>query len=274
MADAAPVRAALVGATGRMGRAIAACASAGDVVRIVAALASPGSPHQGRDLREVAAHAPAGVVIGSDVRAALAAAQVVLDFSHAEVTASLVRACRDARKPLLVGTTGLSAAAQTDLDAASRDIPLLVAPNTSVGVTVLLELAREAAAALPRDFDVEIGEAHHRHKRDAPSGTALSLGETVARARGATLESQRAASRGTAGERRAGEIGFAVVRGGDIVGEHVVRFIGTGEELSLGHRAGDRAIFARGAIQAAAWLATQPAGRYAMRDVLGFKSKT
>ncbi|HKZ72661.1 MAG TPA: 4-hydroxy-tetrahydrodipicolinate reductase [Steroidobacteraceae bacterium] len=270
MADAPAVRAALVGATGRTGRAIAALAASGGEIEIVSAVASPGSEHRGRDLGELIAQQRTGIVIGDDLDAALDAAQVVLDFSHPVRTESLVRACRAARRPLLIGTTGLPASLYAALASASRDIALLVAPNTSIGVTVLLELVRQAAHALPGEFDVEIGEAHHRYKRDAPSGTALAFGDAVARARGGTLQGQRAPPRDGARERQAGEIGFAVVRGGDIVGEHDVRFIGTGEEVSLAHRATDRAIFARGAIRAAIWLAGQPPGRYQMGDVLGF----
>jgi 4-hydroxy-tetrahydrodipicolinate reductase len=157
-------------------------------------------------------------------------------------------------------------------DAAASDIPLLVAPNTSVGVTLLIELVREAAQALPVEFDIEIVESHHRMKRDAPSGTALALGRAAAQGRKQMFEDS-AHSRADGNPRRKGDIGFAVVRGGDIVGDHTVLFAGNGERVSLSHQVTDRAIFARGALQAAAWLAGQGPGRYQMRDLLSYKTE-
>jgi 4-hydroxy-tetrahydrodipicolinate reductase len=197
---------------------------------------------------------------------------VALDFSRGEAAELHIEACRKARKPLLLGTTGHAPSIGRKLDAAAREIPLLVAPNTSLGIAVLLDLVERAARALPGDFDVEILEAHHRGKRDAPSGTALAIGETIAGARGGTLAERRAPPRNGARVRQSAEIGFAVVRAGDIVGEHEARFAGEGEELTLAHRATDRAVFARGAVKAAAWLAAQRPGRYAMADVLSLKS--
>jgi 4-hydroxy-tetrahydrodipicolinate reductase len=150
---------------------------------------------------------------------------------------------------------------------------VLVAANTSLGVTLLIELVRAAAKALPADFDIEISEAHHRNKRDAPSGTALALGKAAAEGRAQDLATTAAISRNGESPRRPGEIGFAVTRGGDIVGDHSVLFAGSGEQLLLGHRATDRAIFARGALKAAAWLTARPPGRYWMRDVVGYKTE-
>jgi 4-hydroxy-tetrahydrodipicolinate reductase len=224
------------------------------------------------------------VAIGSDLKAALVAADVAIDFSHSRATRANLLACQDARKPLLIGTTGIGNDLASDFDAAARDIPLLVAPNTSLGVTLLIELVREAARSLPAAaFDIEIVEAHHRTKRDAPSGTALALGRAAAEGRGQVFADVAAlgTSEGlgpridrssSAGSRPVGEIGFAVVRGGDIVGEHAVLFAGNGEHLSLGHRATDRSIFARGALKAAAWLASKPPGRYFMRDLVTYES--
>jgi 4-hydroxy-tetrahydrodipicolinate reductase len=157
---------------------------------------------------------------------------------------------------------------QHELERAARHIPLLVAPNTSLGVTLLVELARQCARALPAQFDVEIIEAHHRHKKDAPSGTALALGHAVAEARGVPLDPAALQHRAGGQVRREGEIGFAVVRGGDVVGEHTVLFAGLGEQVTLGHRATDRGVFARGALEAAVWLIRRPPGCYAMRDIL------
>jgi 4-hydroxy-tetrahydrodipicolinate reductase len=272
----AGVRAVVIGVSGRMGRALVrAAGEAGSTgalgeVRVTGAVASAASASLGRDAGELAGGEPLGVKVTSDLRAALAAADVAVDFSQPQATRANLAACRAARKPLLIGTTGFGAElAAEELEAAAREIPLLVAPNTSLGVALLVELVRRAATALPPQFDIEILEAHHRGKRDAPSGTALELARAAAEGRG--LESSQAlsgASGGRAGPRRPGEIGFAVLRGGDLVGEHTVLFAGPGEELRLSHRAADRAIFARGALRAALWLAGQPPGRYGMSNIV------
>jgi 4-hydroxy-tetrahydrodipicolinate reductase len=176
--------------------------------------------------------------------------------------------------PLLVGATGFDAAAQSELNRAAKKIAVLVAPNTSVGVALLSELVAQAAAALGESYDVEIAEAHHRTKRDAPSGTALKLGEAVAQARGRSLEEVAVYARyGKDTPAAHGSIGFSVVRAGDIVGEHTVTFAGAGERLEITHRASDRMTFAQGALRAAAWLPGRPAGLYGMRDVLGVQKK-
>lgn len=260
------VRAALIGISGRMGLALVRAASQSKEISIAAAVASPQSPALGKDAGELAGTGRLGVTITPDLAAALAQADVAIDFSNGAATQTNLAACRKARKPLLVGTTGYPA--DTDFDAAARDIPVLVAPNTSLGVTLLIELVRQAAAALPPEFDIEIIEAHHRMKKDAPSGTALALGKAAAEGRGQSLDPVR--RDGMA--RQGGEIGFAVVRGGDIVGEHSVLFAGIGESLTLSHRATDRALFARGALQAAAWLQARSPGRYFMRDLFTNKS--
>ena len=259
-----PVRAALIGVTGRMGEALLRAAPAVPRLRVTAAVASPGSPSLGRDAGEVAGVGCLHVPIISDLPRALAEADVVIDFSSATATRANLAACRAARKPLLIGTTGFAAELDGAFAAAARDIPLLVAANTSLGVTLLLELVRIAARALPPAFDIHILDAHHRSKPDAPSGTALALG---AAARGA-----RQAAGG--GAHRGGDVGFASVRAGDIVGEHTVLFAGPGEALSLTHRATDRGIFARGALAAALWLQSRPPGRYTMRDLLAQKTVT
>jgi 4-hydroxy-tetrahydrodipicolinate reductase len=262
------IRVAIIGAAGRMGRALIRAAPEFSELTIAAAVVSASSPALSQD----AGVAANGVRITRDLAAALAAADVAIDFSSAQATRSNLTACRNARKALLIGTTGFGADVADEFDAASEDIPLLVAPNTSVGVTLLIELVREAARALPGNrFDIEITEAHHRLKRDAPSGTALALGRAAAEGRGQEFDQVAVTSRAS-GARVDGEIGFAVVRGGDVVGEHTVLFAGTGERLTLSHQATDRAIFARGALQAAAWLASRPAGRYFMRDLVTYKS--
>jgi 4-hydroxy-tetrahydrodipicolinate reductase len=286
MAASEPLNTVIIGAGGRMGRALArAVAEIPARMRISAAVASTTSASLGKDFGELAGLARLDVRVTDDLAAGLEGADVVIDFSQPHATRSNLTVCRAARKPLLIGTTGFAADLGSLFDDAAREIPLLVAPNTSIGVTLLLELTRIAAKALPADFDIEIVEAHHRMKKDAPSGTALALGTAAARGRGhadthpkdATSRiGDRAASEGIprGGERPKGEVGYAVIRGGDIVGEHTVLFAGTGEQVTLGHRATDRAIFARGAVQAASWLAGQAPGRYFMSDFLGLNSIT
>jgi 4-hydroxy-tetrahydrodipicolinate reductase len=259
-------RAAIIGITGRMGRALVRAASESKELSITAAVASPESAALGKDAGELAAVGHLGVTVTSDLAAALAQADVVIDFSNAAATGANLAACRQARKPLLIGTTGFSPG--PEFEAAAAEIPLLIAPNTSLGVTVLIELVRQAAAALPASFDIEIVEAHHRKKQDAPSGTALALGKAAAE--GLDLPADAVRQDGKA--RQGNEIGFAVVRGGDIVGEHDVLFAGIGESLTLSHRATDRAIFARGALRAAVWLQSRAPGRYFMRDLFTHKS--
>jgi 4-hydroxy-tetrahydrodipicolinate reductase len=195
----------------------------------------------------------------------LAGAQLVIDFSHPAATGSNLAACVGAGVPLLIGTTGIAESVQAQFAAAAERIPLLVAANTSRGLNVLLELARRAAAALPDSYDIEVLEAHHRSKIDAPSGTALALGAAAAEGRGLGAASVSAQARlGLVGPRPAGQIGFAVVRGGDVIGEHELLFLGEGERLRLAHTVTDRAVFARGALEAGLWLAGQPSGRYRM----------
>lgn len=266
------IRAAIIGVTGRMGQALVRAASEVAELSVVAAVASPKSSALGKDAGELAGVGTSGVRVTADIADALSKADVAIDFSNADATQSNLTACRQARKPLLIGTTGFASDLTAAFEAAAKDIPLLVAPNTSVGVTLLIELVRQAARALPTQFDIEIVEAHHRTKRDAPSGTALALGKAAAEGRGQRFGPAEAGVRREGTARQDGEIGFAVLRGGDIVGEHSVLFAGIGESLTLSHRATDRAIFARGALQAAVWLAPRSAGRYFMRDLVTHKS--
>lgn len=206
----------------------------------------------------------------TDVRIVEREADVFVDFSAPEALEAHLAEARRAGRPILVGTTGLSAAQQAELDAAAVEIAVLYAANTSLGVNLLSHLVREAAGRLGEEWDVEIVEMHHRMKADAPSGTALLLGEAAAEGRGVDLAGVAERGRdGMTGPRRPGGIGFASLRGGTVAGEHMVVFAGEGERIELGHRAESRAIFARGAIAAALWLAGKPAGRYAMADVLG-----
>jgi len=262
-------RALIIGAAGRMGQALVRAARDRADVRISAAVAAEDSPLLGRDIGELAGIGALGVPLVADLSGALTECDVAMDFSHPAATAANLAACCASGKPLLIGTTALAPSLRHELERAAKHIALLVAPNTSLGVTLLLELVRQCAAVLPLDFDAEILESHHRQKRDSPSGTALALGHAVADARGLELEHVGVRSRaGSDTPRREGEIGFAVLRGGDAVGEHTVIFAGSGEQLALTHRATDRAIFARGALDAATWLAGRPPGRYGMRDIV------
>jgi 4-hydroxy-tetrahydrodipicolinate reductase len=268
------VRATLIGVSGRMGQALLRAAPAFPRLNITGAVASPTSLSLGRDAGEVAGVGCLHLPIISDLPRALTEADVAIDFSSAAATRTHLAACRAARKPLLIGTTGLAAELDRALAAAARDIPLLVAANTSLGVTLLLELVRIAARALPPAFDVDILDVHHRSKHDAPSGTALALGAAAREARQMSAAAGGASGAAAAGDgaHREGEVGFASVRAGDIVGEHTVLFAGPGEQLSLTHRATDRGIFARGALAAALWLQSRPPGRYTMGDLLAQKT--
>lgn len=284
------VRAVIVGVTGRMGRELLRAAPGFAQLILTGAIASPASLALGRDAGEVAGAGPTNLTVSSDLPRALAQADIAIDFSHATATAETLRACHRAGKALLIGTTGFAGDLEVQLEAAARDIPLLIAANTSIGVTLLTELVRAAAGSLPPGFDIDVLDMHHRLKADAPSGTALALGRAAAEARAVALPAPAAPSvagggkataggAGTppappAGPRPQGQIGFAAVRAGDIVGEHTVLFSGPGEQLCLTHRANDRAIFARGALAAALWLASRPAGRYTMGDFLGIKTST
>ncbi len=268
-----PVRIAVFGATGRMGRSLIQAIHDSTEFELVGALASSESPALGSDAGEVAGlNRRFGAAVTADPKAALARADVALDFTVAGAVRGNLAACLASGCPLLVGTTGLDVETLAALEEAAARIALLVAPNTSLGINLLAQLVERAAAALPPEYDIEVLEAHHRYKVDAPSGTALRLGEAAAAGRGEDLKALAIPARsGTTGARREGSIGFAVVRGGDIVGEHTVLYAGPGERLELTHRAHDRLTFAYGALRAAEWLRGRAAGRYTMGDVLGFR---
>lgn len=254
------VRIALLGAAGRMGRAVLELAQDYPGVQISAALVRAGY---------AAPSALHGIKFSTDLRAALAASDVLLDFSTPASTAVALDACLAVGKPLVTGVTGMDDELHARLMAASGRIALLVAPNMSLGANLLLALTRTAAAALGPEYDLEITDIHHRSKRDAPSGTALALGEAAASARHQRLEDQAVFTRhGKSQPRREGSIGFASLRAGDAAGEHRVLFGGPAETLELAHHAASRAAFARGALAAARWIARQPPGLYNMAEVL------
>jgi 4-hydroxy-tetrahydrodipicolinate reductase len=242
----APTRIGIYGSAGRMGRAIAAA------------------------IRDEGAVVAGGADSRDDPHPLAAGADVLVDFSLPSGLEAHLNAARAAGTPIVIGTTGLSVAHHALIDEAAAEIAVLQTGNTSLGVTLLGILVREAAARLGADWDIEIVEMHHRHKVDAPSGTALLLGEAAARGRGTTLSEVRVDGRaGLIGARSEGTIGFASLRGGSVVGDHTVILAGEGERIELGHRGEDRSIFAKGAVKAALWLAGQAPGRYRMGDVLG-----
>jgi 4-hydroxy-tetrahydrodipicolinate reductase len=246
----------MVGAAGRMGQAVTQLASVQAEFHCAGAIDRTADAARG---------------ITTDLASVLPGAQVMIDFSSPTQTAANLARCAEYGVAALVGTTGLGDDVEVAATAAAQRIPVLIAANTSVGVTLLAELVRAAARALPGEFDIEIFESHHRLKKDAPSGTALALGRAAAAGRGQALGQVAVAPRGS-GERRIGEIGFSVLRAGDIVGDHTVYFAGEGERLVLRHEATDRSVFARGALQAARWLIGRPPGRYSMADVIGLKT--
>jgi 4-hydroxy-tetrahydrodipicolinate reductase len=261
---------AVLGISGRVGRCLVRAIRESPDFALTGALASPSSSALGRDAGEVAQAGPLAVAVTADREQALARAEVAIDFTLPEALGDNLAAVSRAGIPLVVGMTGIDAARQAELRRFSERLPLLVGPNMSLAVNLLFGLAGRAAAALPPDYDVEIVEAHHRGKADAPSGTALRLGEIVAGARGGTLAGQAVYGRlGKNASRAPGAIGFASIRGGDIVGQHQVLFAGTGETLELVHRTTDRMTFAYGALAAARWIVDRPPGFYGMSDVLG-----
>jgi len=266
---------AIAGAGGRMGQALLEATFAEPGIALVGALDIAGSPLLGRDAGERLGRAT-GVMVGADVAQGVAGADVLLDFTRPEGTLSHLRACASAGVAAVVGTTGLSASDKRTLAEIAGSIPVVFAPNMSAGVTVLLRLVEQAAQLLGQGYDVEIVEMHHRHKVDAPSGTALQLGAAVAQALGRDLKRDAVYGRqGVTGERQAQSIGFATLRGGDVVGDHSVIFAGAGERLELTHKAGSRMNFARGALRAARFVAVKRAqgvaGLFDMQDVMGIR---
>ncbi|MBL8224491.1 MAG: 4-hydroxy-tetrahydrodipicolinate reductase [Chromatiales bacterium] len=257
----------VLGANGRMGQALVRLLADHPRLRLAGALTEPGHAAVGRDAGELAGIGANGVRVTDRLPEALANTEVVIDFTAAAATPGHVLACAERGLPVVVGTTGIGGAGEAALKAAAVRVAVVYSRNMSLGITVLTELAAQAARLLGPGFDIEVVEAHHRHKVDAPSGTALQLGEAVAAARHQSLADVRVDDR--SGARPAGGIGFASIRAGAIVGDHSVLLVGEEETLELRHHAADRALFARGALRAADWVIGRPAGLYGMRDVLG-----
>ena len=265
-------RVAVAGASGRMGRMLIEAIRDADDCVLAGALDVPQSPAIGSDATATFGIA-SGIAITANLAAGLKDAQVLIDFTRPEGTLQYVRACRELRVNMVIGTTGFTDAQKAEIHAASSDIAIMMAPNMSVGVNVILKLLQMAAKAMPTGYDIEIIEAHHRHKVDAPSGTALKMGEVIAEALGRDLKDCAVYSReGVSGERDPSSIGFATVRGGDIVGDHTVLFAGTGERIEITHRSSSRATYAQGSMRAVRFLAHQRTGMFDMFDVLGLSA--
>ncbi|RYB02725.1 4-hydroxy-tetrahydrodipicolinate reductase [Lichenibacterium ramalinae] len=263
------MRLVVTGAGGRMGRMLVAAVQATPGVMLSAALARAGSPALGQDAGMLAGLGPIGVPVTEDPLEAFVAADGVLDFTLPDATVHFAMLAAQARIAHVIGTTGLVAADLARLEAAARHAPLVRSGNMSLGVNLLAALVRRAARTLGTEWDIEIAEMHHRGKVDAPSGTALLLGEAAAEGRGTSLAEAAVRGRdGITGAREAGTIGFAALRGGTVVGEHSVVFAGDGERIELNHRAEDRSLFARGAVKAALWARGRRPGLYSMADVL------
>lgn len=261
---------AVAGSSGRMGRMLLETVLGSAQMRLAAALEQTGHPCVGKDAGELVG-ARCGVTIADQVEPALRGCQVLIDFTRPEGTLAHLAICRRLGVKMVIGTTGFDEEQKKAIAAAAADIAIVLAPNMSVGVNVTLKLLELAAAAL-RGYDVEIIEAHHRHKVDAPSGTALRMGEVVAKAQGKALPECAVYERhGVTGERSNEAIGFATVRGGDIVGDHTVLFAGIGERIEITHRAASRATYAQGAVRAARFLSGKKNGLFDMQDVLGLK---
>ena len=262
---------AIAGASGRMGQMLIEAVRAADDCRLGGALDMAGSPALGQDAGAFSGQA-AGVLITSDLRQGLKGCDVLIDFTRPEGTLEHLRVCRELGVSAVIGTTGFSDAQKAEIAEASQHIAIMMAPNMSVGVNVTLKLLEMAAKALSTGYDIEIVEAHHRHKVDAPSGTALKMGEVIADALGRDLKECAVYERyGVTGERDPSSIGFATIRGGDIVGDHTVLFAGTGERIEISHKSSSRVTYAQGSLRAARFLAGRKAGLFDMFDVLNLK---
>ncbi len=264
----------ILGADGRMGAAVIRAVADASGVRLGASLTAPGSPGLGQDAGSLSGIKPNGIRLTDDMKAGLNACDVLIDFSapKAALKAAAILSGKDSRCSAMVsGTTGFTKAENKSFDASASNLALLRAGNFSPGVTALSVLVELATEKLGAGWDIEVLEMHHRHKVDAPSGTALLLGEAAAKGRGLNLKDSQVLSReGQTGARKEGDIGFAVLRGGGVIGRHDVKLANEREMITLSHDAFDRSVFARGAVSAALWLAAQKSGLYSMRDVLGF----
>ena len=262
---------AIAGASGRMGRMLIEAIQNAPDARLAGALDIPGSPALGADATAYLG-VTSGIVITPDLHEGLKNAKYLIDFTRPEGTLAHLRVCRELGVNMIIGTTGFTAEQKAEIDDAARDIAIVMAPNMAVGVNVVFKLLAQAAKALKEGYDIEIIEAHHRYKVDAPSGTALKMGEVVAEAVGRDLKDCAVYGReGVTGERDPSTIGCATIRGGDVVGDHTVLFAGIGERIEITHKSSSRATYAQGSLRAVRFLANQPHGLFGMDDVLGLK---
>ena len=260
---------AIFGAAGRMGQGLIEAIHQSDDLALVGALLEPGDEQTGRDIGEIAGVGSINVLATDQPARALEEAQVAIDFTLPKATFANIRACEQAGVAMVTGTTGLSKDQDRRLEQRAWKIPALFAPNMSIGVNLLYSLVAQAAESLGPDYDIEVIESHHKHKRDAPSGTALAIGQVIADARGVRLNKHGVFKRQGDSPRKTGDIGFSVIRAGDIAGEHTVLFGTDGERLEITHRASSRQTFISGALRAARWLVDKEPGLYRMSDVLG-----
>lgn len=266
------VRIAVAGAAGRMGGRIAALSAEYGDIKLTGAFEKMGHPAVGSGLVSLTGAGDAGIRVADSIDGVLRDADVVIDFTQPEATLQNIEAAAREGKAMVIGTTGLTEGDRKRIKELSGSIPCVMASNMSLGVNLLLRVLGDVARALGDDYDVEIVEAHHRHKKDAPSGTALMMARAVAEALGRDLADTAVYARhGMVGERKTREIGIQAVRAGDIVGEHTVMFGGMGERIEVSHRVSSRDTFARGALKAALWLKGRPSGLYDMQDVLGLR---
>ncbi len=269
--QAAPHKVAVAGASGRMGHMLIEAIRASGDCQLAGALDIAASPSIGNDAAAFLGLA-SGVPVSSDLRTGLANSRVLIDFTRPEGTLAHVKACRELGVNAVIGTTGFNEGQKDQIKDAARDIAIVMAPNMSVGVNVTMKLLEMAALALAEGYDIEIIEAHHRHKVDAPSGTALKMGEVIAGAIGRSLKEHAVYAReGVTGERKPSTIGFSSIRGGDIVGDHTVLFAGTGERIEITHKSSSRATYAEGSLRAVRYLAGKKSGLFDMFDVLGLR---
>jgi 4-hydroxy-tetrahydrodipicolinate reductase len=262
----------VAGAAGRMGSRLIALAKESSALALAGAIEGKGHPALGLDAGETAGVGKMGVLITNDLLGQLDRAEVVIDFSAPEATLGHLRAVAERRRAMVIGTTGFDAAQLDELKSLTRQVPCVFSPNMSVGVNLIYKVISEMARTLGDEYDIEVIEAHHRLKKDAPSGTALKIAEVLARATNRDLNQVGVyARKGLIGERKKQEIGIQTIRAGDIVGDHTILFGGMGERIEVTHRASSRDTFARGALRAASWVVRQPPGLYDMMDVLSLK---
>ena len=267
----AATRIAIIGASGRMGKQLIEAVHADDSVQLGAVIVRQGSSLNGCDAGELVGIGSLGIAIVDDIQKVIDDFDVLIDFTRPEVTLDLLTLCRQYHKSIVIGTTGFDETGKQKIAEAAQSIPVVFAANFSVGVNLMLNLLDQAAKVMGDYTDIEIVEAHHRHKVDAPSGTALAMGEAIANAMDWSLDEHAVYAReGITGERRAGTIGFSTIRAGDIVGEHTAIFADIGERIEITHKASSRMTFAKGAVKASFWLSDKKPSLYSMKDVLGF----